>query len=133
MRILEIVIVVFTQLTLAQYQEASGEYEQFSCYRCETTTDKDVCNTIDRTCSHHKCAKIKYKEGKQIKIIRECSPIGGAVASDICSDAEQLKGKPCDAWLCDEPLCNGADAPRSAGAAHVHTLAVVVLYFLVAG
>ena len=52
---------------------------------------------------------------------------------DICSDAEQLKGKPCDAWLCDEPLCNGADAPRSAGAAHVHTLAVVVLYFLVAG
>ncbi|KAL5252241.1 hypothetical protein ACHWQZ_G015136 [Mnemiopsis leidyi] len=142
MRILEIIpiFVILWEVGIPRAQpDENTTQDSFACYRCETKADEDICEEKDDTCAYPKCAKIKYEENGIIKIIRECTPHKSSVAAEICSQSELLKNKPCDAWLCDKPLCNGGDriitpAVGVNGAAQTLLSTIIVLtYFLVYG
>jgi len=142
MRIVEIVpiFVILWEVGIPRAQpDDTSDNENFACYRCVTKEDSDVCEEIDDKCAYKKCAKIKYEENGEIKIIRECTPHKSSVAAEICSQSEPLKNKPFDAWLCDKPLCNGGDRviapPVGANGAAQTLLSTIIFltYFLVYG
>jgi len=142
MKILEIVpiFVILWEVGNPRAQsDQSASQENFACYKCDTTADADICEEKDDKCPYQKCAKIKYEEDGVIRIIRECTPSQSSIADEICSESELLKNKPCDAWLCDKPLCNGGERVISPpvganGAAQTLLSTIVVLtYFLVYG
>ena len=140
MRIRDVVplLSILWEIGLTRAESGDSVSEQFSCYKCHKPAGES-CHEIDRTCSFPYCAKIKYKDDdNKIMIFRECSPKEGAVAEDICNESEALIGKPCDAWLCDTPLCNGAEQTtpiiRINSAAQTLMSAFIVLtYFLLYG
>jgi len=111
--------------------------EAFQCYKCTTTTDEadDRCNDV-AVCHFPQCAKVKYEDQGKVYFIRECAPRKNSIADDICLESESLKGKPCRAWLCQEPLCNGAEQLATVNRASSHTVMtalLTLLYFAVYG